>query len=157
MLWLKKTAFGISKMLTLSTFLATQHCRLIPQVKTPNPNKSHGSPCSGCVQTDFEPRLSCYLRPPSQEGWVVSKIPDKGGRRDGSSVKSTHCSCNDSSLIPSTHIRLLTFTCNFSSKRFNTLFWATQEPVLMCTYLHTETRIHTSTHNSKTNKNQNRS
>lgn len=33
---------------------------------------------------------------------------------------------DDSTLVPSTHIRQLTITCNFSSKGFDALFWTPQ-------------------------------
>lgn len=56
-----------------------------------------------------------------------------------------HCSCKKKkkSVVPSTHIKLLTVACNPNSRSADTLFWLPQAPAFTCIYPYTD--IHTDT------------
>lgn len=72
-------------------------------------------------------------------GILVKNNWESGDWKDGSAVKSIHCSCKDPDLVPKIHVRK--FSVPFNSKCIIHLLL-----VAMCIYMHIYTYPHTYTH-----------
>ena len=67
----------------------------------------------------------------------TSSIVDRGAR-EAQQQRALSALSQNQNLVPSAHIKGFTTSYNSISKGFSALFWSPGEPVLICTYPHTD-------------------